>query len=293
MTRSLRFAALVLTFVILVGALLAATYQWRVRPPRAAIQGRVVDDQGPVAGARVRWQGRPESTLTDAQGRFALAGRGTSTGRVTAWKEGYLVRGALASRAAIEIRLVRLPPSDAGRYQWVDSHPDPQGPLNCGNCHQEVYREWLETTHAHSVTNRRFLNLYDGSDWHGQPDVGWNLMGDFPDGVSVCTTCHAPGVDVADSAWHDLRQATGTGSQGIHCDFCHKVRDAPSSSLGLTHGRDGLDLLLPAHGQVFFGPRDDVDTGRAAYCAGLSAEPVLRVVPRRDPLWRACLQHVQ
>src|SRR5262249_5779942 len=33
----------------------------------------------------------------------------------------------------------------------------------------------------------------------------------------------------------------------------------------LTHGRFGLTLLRPAHGQLFFGPLDDVDRGEDAY----------------------------
>src|SRR5262249_48794666 len=34
---------------------------------------------------------------------------------------------------------------------------------------------------------------------------------------------------------------------------------------GLTHGRFGLALLRPTHGQLFFGPLDDVDRGDDAY----------------------------
>jgi hypothetical protein len=54
-------------------------------------------------------------------------------------------------------------------------------------------------------------------------------------------------------------------ASGVHCDFCHKIVDASTEHLGLTHGRYGYQLLRPAQGQLFFGPLDDVDRGEDAF----------------------------
>src|SRR5262249_4814058 len=139
--------------------------------------------------------------------------------------------------------------------------PNPAGRHNCGNCHAEIYREWSASGHARSTTNRRFLNLYDGTDWHGRPDVGWNLRADHPDGVGVCNACHAPttGFDT------DLRSERGPAAHGVHCDYCHKVADVDTNNLGLTHGRYGMRLLRPTRGQLFFGSLDDVDRGEDTF----------------------------
>jgi hypothetical protein len=225
-------------------------------------------EDGPAAGAVVRLQARQEETRTDDDGRFSLSASVGPGARVTAFKPGYLIRGAPADDEPLVIRLAPLPMDDADQYAWIDPASDATRELACANCHQQIYQEWRSTGHATSARNRRFLNLYDGTDWHGQPNVGWSLMAEYPDGVGICTPCHAPTVAPGDPAFDDLRQASGTASLGTHCDFCHKIQDAPISSLGLAHGRDGLDLLHPAEGQVFFGPLDDVDTGQAT-CAPL------------------------
>jgi len=104
-------------------------------------------------------------------------------------------------------------------------------------------------------TNRRFLNLYDGSDWQGRPHVGWDLLADNPAGAGVCNACHAP-TATFDS---DLRDLHGVTARGVHCDYCHKVVEAPTDKIGLAHGRYGLKVLRPSAGQLFFGPLDDVD----------------------------------
>jgi len=52
---------------------------------------------------------------------------------------------------------------------------------------------------------------------------------------------------------------------GVHCDYCHKIADAGLGTIGLTHGRFGLQLLRPMEGQLFFGPLDDVDRGEDAF----------------------------
>lgn len=231
----------------------------------STVVGYVVDDDGPVAHASVRVKGDTEATFSDASGEFTLLGKFDSQDRVTAAKEGYFIRSTPVEASPVRIRLARLPRYDTESYAWIDPRPDRAAKLNCANCHEQMYQEWRASGHANSVKNRRFLSLYDGSDWRGRENVGWNLMSDFPIGVGVCSTCHGPSLEFDDAAFHDLRLATGVAALGVHCDFCHKVREVNIPSPGLTHGRDGLSLLRPEEGQVFLGPRDDVDTGDAAF----------------------------
>jgi len=216
--------------------------------------GQVVDAAGPVADARVRFQGDGRAVYSDAAGRFVLPHRPAGATRLTAWKEGYFIAGAPAAGRAVVLHLERLPAVDHEAYDWVDPRPDARGRHNCANCHAGIFREWSRSGHARSVCNRRFLDLYA------------NLLKDNPDGAGVCTSCHAPTVGFSDPAYYDLRQAAGVAAQGVHCDYCHKiVGPEPAARLGLTHGRFGLQLLRPERHQLFFGPLDDVDRGDDAY----------------------------
>jgi hypothetical protein len=131
--------------------------------------------------------------------------------------------------------------------------------VNCGNCHEEVFREWQASGHARSINGRRFRNLYDGSDWSDTRKVGWSLLKDNPDGAGVCAACHAPAIGPAGHALDDLTQLGGVAAHGVHCDYCHKISAVGAGKLGLTHGRFNLTMLRPTKGQLFFGPLDDVD----------------------------------
>jgi hypothetical protein len=244
--------------------LVLAALLGRTAAAPAVLSGEVRDDNGPVADARVRIHGQSLLTRTGAAGRFELPGPFRPGDRVTAAREGHLIAGAPVGRKPLALTLPSLPAEDCERYRWVDPEPDPARPQNCGSCHEAIYREWSQSAHARSVTGRHFRNLYDGSDWHGRPNVGWGLLRDNPDGAGVCTSCHAPTVGFDDAAYYDLRQAHGTAAEGVHCDYCHKVAGTTGEP-GLTHGRFGLRLLRPAAGQLFFGPMDDVDRGEDVY----------------------------
>jgi hypothetical protein len=235
--------------------------RWNDNP--SSLTGTVADADGFVAGARVRIQGSPGHALTDAAGRFTLAAR-PGHGRITAWLEGYFIAGIDASSDPLHLQLKPLPEEDCERYAWVDPAPDPARPQNCGNCHNEIYREWLGSGHARAATGLHFRNLFDGSDGHGRPNRGWSLLADHPDGAGVCTACHAPAVSFLDPAYFDLRQVRGVAAGGVHCDYCHKVSGV-AGEVGVTHGRFGLKLLRPEEGQLFFGPLDDVDRGEDAH----------------------------
>ncbi|MFN4258147.1 MAG: carboxypeptidase regulatory-like domain-containing protein [Gemmataceae bacterium] len=244
--------------------LLIVLFVPRAIPPRP-ITGVVRDATGPVAGARVRWQGETVMVLTDADGRFRLPGSRSPAARVTAAKEGYVIAGVPAATRPLVITLERVPDGDCERYAWVDPRPDPEQRHNCGNCHQEIFQQWSASSHARSATGKHFLNLYAGTDWHGTPNRGWSLLAEHPDGAGVCTACHAPTVDFGDPAYFDLRHVRGVAAQGVHCDYCHKIAEADTAKLGIQHGRFGLTLKRPEHGQLFFGPLDDVDRGEDAF----------------------------
>jgi hypothetical protein len=172
----------------------------------------------------------------------------------------YLSRGGTP-----ETQQSLLPAEDNELYTWVAPEPNPARPQNCGNCHAEIYEEWAGTPHARSATNRRFVNLYEGTDWKGKPGVGWSLMADHPDGAGVCTACHAPSVAFDDPAFYDLRKVSAINANGVHCDYCHKVSELASNQFGLTHGRFALKLLRPTRGQIFFGPLADASRGEDVY----------------------------
>jgi hypothetical protein len=257
MPRAALFALILLVGVLLLIAGPAAS--------TAFIRGEVRDAHGPVAGAQVRFKGQQTGVLTDQHGRFFLPGRPDENHRITASKEGHLIAGGRANRRVLSLALPLLPDDDCETYAWVDPRPDKAAHGNCANCHAAMYDEWSASAHSGAATDRHFLTMYDGSNWHGDAGHGWSLRNEYPDGVGVCTACHAPTVPHGDPAYFDLIKVQGVAAQGVHCDYCHKVADAGLGTIGLTHGRFGLRLLRPAQGQLFFGPLDDVDRGEDAY----------------------------
>src|SRR5262249_44969842 len=159
-----------------------------------------------------------------------------SSERITAAKDGYFVASADLKSSPLLFSLQRLPKDDCEAYRWVEPGPEPAGQHNCANCHQEIYREWSQSGHSRSAANRRFVNLYDGTDWHGRPGKGWNLLAEHPDGAGVCTSCHAPTIRFDDPAYYDIRHVQGVDLRGVHCDYCHKVSDVTAGRVGWTHG---------------------------------------------------------
>jgi len=230
-------------------------------PATDELIGVVRDADGPLPNVLVRYKGDAFATFTDLQGRFRLP-RPPSSRRLVAATENHIIGGNLSSTSPLSFLLKRIPAEDCEAYAWVEPGPDPKGAHNCANCHQEAYREWSQSGHARSVANPRFRNLYDGTDASGNPGVGWNLLGQHPDGAGVCASCHAPTVGFND----DLRDVRGVAARGVHCDYCHKVADVePTARFGFTHGRYGLKLRRPAEGQLFFGPLADVDRGEDVF----------------------------
>jgi hypothetical protein len=266
--RDLRLIAFLL--LSLLGSICYLIWRWSTGLPERlpnTISGEVCDEHGFVAAAKVRVQGTPETTLTDSYGQFHLPRQLAAGKRLTAWKQGYFIGSVEAGAPSPVIQLRALPDADCENYRWVDPDPDAGSPQNCGNCHEKIHSEWTASGHARAASNRQFLNLYDGSDWQGRQNIGWNLLAENPDGAGVCTACHAPALAFGDPAYYDLRQAAGTAAKGVHCDYCHKVADVEDVQFGRTHGRFGLRLLRPADGQITIGPLDDVDRGDDTFAA--------------------------
>jgi len=240
--------------------------------PRPVVGCVVLDETGqPAVGARVGFQGCSPRVTTKCNGQFCLPGPARGNGRIVAWLPGYFIAGADGrSGRPITIRLKKHPAEDSPDYRWVDPSPDPAAELNCANCHAEIYRQWAASSHARSAVNKHFLDMFAGTDWHGQPNVGWNFSRDQPEALAVCSACHLPTVTADDPVAEDPTRAAGITREGIHCDYCHKIADSDlvrhREFLGLQHGRDALRLVRPAGDQqIFFGPLDDVDRGRDTF----------------------------
>lgn len=217
-----------------------------------AIHGRVLDERArPLSGAVVRYQGTAASTSTDAGGWFSLPAPWKAGLRITAAKPGFVIGWSTARAVPLVVRLESLPAQEDDDYSWIDPHADPARPHNCANCHADLVRDWSKSAHARSATNRKMLALFAGS------KKDWSLEKQHPLGMGVCAACHAPTLE-SPTLEYDLRQAEGVAARGVHCDYCHKIQDAPTDKLGTRFGRDGYRLLRPKDGlQLFFGPLAD------------------------------------
>jgi hypothetical protein len=231
----------------------AATLLWFGQAQQNAdVSGLVNDAKGPVTKATVGWQGEGARVATDEHGRFHL--RASTGKRIVASTPGYRIASALAGDKPITLRLQPLPKEDNPDYEWIDPHADAAKPNNCANCHDEIHREWQASAHARSATNPKFLSLFAGEDGKHKT---WNARAEHPDGSAVCASCHAPTLS-SPKLDYDIRDAKGVAKSGVHCDYCHKVADAPTDKLGTRFGRDGLFLLRPARDDLLtFGPLDD------------------------------------
>jgi hypothetical protein len=233
--------------------------------------GRVVGPRGPIEGAVVSIQATGIVTRTNSNGQFRIpaAGRNELVGGVTltAAHTDFLIAGAAFSGTPVTILLEPIPSDDNADYCWADPRPAAGDSSRCANCHPSIFREWSNSGHANASRNKRFQNLHDGSTWDGGDHSGWSLRDDHPNGAGVCFACHSPSALDETVASGDFSKLAGVESLGVHCDFCHKVRDVEIEGLGLTHGRDAMRLQRPAPGgeQLFFGPLADVDRGEDVF----------------------------
>jgi len=236
--------------ILPVAAIVVAAAIGNFRPLQPPINGQVVDERGPIAGARVRYEGDPEFVLSDDDGNFALP-RKRNPRLITAWKEGHAIGAAAPGEP---LRLSLLPSADDPEYRWVSPHRDNRRGSNsqaCAECHEAIYDEWKLSAHGMPHGASRFRAMLLGVDVRGAVK-GWGVVSQRPDGEEVCSSCHNPAPLKPYLRDHRSDQYWSQ----VHCDFCHKL-NGPAGEVGLTHGKFGFQYLRPKRGQVFFGPLED------------------------------------
>ena len=270
----------------------------------ALLSGLVLDAQGPVPGAVVRVQTTTNFTTTDADGRFLMPGLDPGAPvRLTAWADGYYIGGGqayLPGDQAVTLFLTPLAPADNANYAWLSAHAASGLEASCEHCHSDgsgqlPYDEWLTDAHSQTTHNQRFLTMYLGTDRFGNqsplterictPDYGCYPLPpdpnkpyygpgyklDFPNSAGNCAACHAPAAAVNNPLGVDPSRLTGVDSEGVACDFCHKIWDVqldPETGLPQDNmpGVLSYELRRPPQGHQFFaGPFDDVAPGEDTY----------------------------
>ncbi|MBL6961465.1 MAG: hypothetical protein ISR59_10165 [Anaerolineales bacterium] len=269
------------------------------------ISGRVVDEYGPVAGARVRIQEMELQTVSDQDGQFIIFT--SEPAYITAWEYGYYINGMEAIPGEeIEIHLEAHTTEDHSDYEWLPSthHAGEGEDRGCAQCHSREgtdisfnlpVDEWLLNAHAQTAQNPRFLTMYTGQDIYGnqspstrygysrdygsfplRPDPSHPYYGpgyklDFPNTAGNCAACHTPLSAVDDAYGVDPTALSGVALEGISCDFCHKVWDVrlvPDTGLPGANMPGVLSFEFrrpPADHQLFIGPLDDVAPGEDTF----------------------------
>jgi hypothetical protein len=205
----------------------------------------------------------------------------------------------------VAIELVQYHAEDHPEYQWLSALSDEGEGENqgCIVCHSRgsdldydlPVDEWLSDAHSQSAHNPRFLTMYLGTDLEGRaspqttlwvdrdygpqplppdsesPYYGPGYKLDFPESAGNCGACHLPIAAADDPHGADPTSITGVASEGVTCDFCHKIRDVildPSTGRPVDHRPGVLSIRLnrPAEGHQFFaGPFDDVAPGEDTF----------------------------
>ena len=273
------------------------------------ITGSVHDENGPIAGAVVRIQTTEFNSKTDERGQFVLSAPSLQEEVfVTAWKSGYLISGisAVPGEKDIEIELHAHADKDNPDYAWLPSthHPGQGEDQGCAACHSSTgsddstalpVDDWLLDAHSQSASNPRFLTMYTGTDVDGnqspltrfassrdygkfpllpdqdEPYYGPGYKLDFPDTAGNCAACHTPAASVNYPYSVDPTTVSGVASEGIPCDFCHKIWDVklnPVDGLPYANMPGVLSYEFrrpPGENQFFAGPFDDVAPGEDTY----------------------------
>ncbi len=279
--------------------------------PERVIEGIVIDEDGTVSGAVVRIQTTEHSVLSDPRGKFKLAVPYPLSGTVklTAWAKGYFIGGpveASPGENSVTISLHRHGKWDNPEYEWLPSifSEDSGDNQGCAECHLRgdsatntplPVDEWLLDAHSQSAANPIFLALYYGTDASGRrsqstryrytpdntlhklppdPQEPWYGPGyrlDNPNTPGNCGACHLAAAAVNAPISTDPAYIQGVGTEGINCDFCHKIWDVRlDSATGLpSPDRPGVlsyEFRRPFNGhQLFIGHLDDIAPGEDTY----------------------------
>ncbi len=277
------------------------------------ISGSVCDDQGIITGALVRIQTTVYSTTTGNDGKFQLElPRSLKPPvKLTAWAKGYYIGGpddAAPGAAEVKIQLKRHNRWDNPEYKWLpSSQSHGQGEnQGCAECHYRGEKdsgpmlpvdEWLKDAHSQSAKNQIFLTMHSGKDVLGrvnqstryryndelrlvplppnpdEPYYGPGYMMDNANFTGNCGACHLPLTAVSAPLNTYPESVRGVDTEGINCDFCHKVYDVnlePDTGLPSPDkpGVLSYEFRRPHDGhQLFVGPLDDIAPGEDTYSA--------------------------
>ena len=228
-------------------------------PYSTSVNGRVTSGYGHIEGAEVRIPGQDNVAVTDKNGYFSLS-LGLLQGdrfRVVAGKEGWFNNGKLFLRGqSVEIYLNPVPRTDRHDYQF-------QSPKVCAECHVKLAKIYDQSKMAHTTSNPKVLQMYNGTDAFNQAGHGPGFKPDNPGNDGDCIVCHAPSVAVGDPESHDLNKALTSPKaewDGISCDFCHKIRRVIKSKTSPSGFKAVQQRQTPLKGGsiLVFGPYKDV-----------------------------------
>ena len=139
-------------------------------------------------------------------------------------------------------------------YKWFDPNTnEKEGKLllkNCSSCHKAYYKEWINDKHSMSQSNPFFLSVYK------------QFKQDHPDQNGNCALCHNPEAAIDNNFDIDLTKIKSKKTNGISCDFCHKIESVDQNPL--KKGVAGLKIVRACKGlnDIRFGPlKDPVQPG--------------------------------
>ncbi len=276
-----------------------------------SISGYVVDEKGnPVEGATVRKQTTSFQTASDPTGYFTLnIPQSNEKIALTAWAAGYFNAGPVwvdPGETKAKLELVPHSNLDNPDYQWLSAFTQVGEGENqgCAECHGAnggtnfgslTVDEWVQDAHSKSAQNPQFLTMYSGTDHNGNqspqtrfvskkdygteplapnssvPYYGPGYKLDFPDTTGNCASCHTPLAAVDEPYNSDPLAVDGVATEGISCDFCHKIWDIildPKTGLPNQNmpGVLSYQFRRPYEGHQFFaGPFDDVAPGEDTF----------------------------
>ena len=226
---------------------------------RTFVSGKVISGYGPVKDAQVRIPGQKTFAVTDKDGRFSLS-LGVLKGdrfRVVAGKEGWFNNGKLFLRGKnVEIYLNPVPRVDRPDYQFLS-------PKVCAECHVKLTKIYNQSKMAHTTSNPKVLQMYNGTDALNNAGHGPGFRPDNPGNNGDCVTCHAPSVAATNPKSHDLNLALFSPAaewDGISCDYCHKIRRVVKSETSPSGFKAVHQRQTPSQGNsiLVFGPYQDV-----------------------------------
>ncbi|MEE9466544.1 MAG: carboxypeptidase regulatory-like domain-containing protein [Candidatus Neomarinimicrobiota bacterium] len=263
--RSLLLSVILLIPIITTAAFLAVGFATSSDPATGSVSGVVVDDDGPIAAARVRMRATDHLTFSGLDGRFSLSElpEGSEI-EITAWADGYYIASTHVTPTVGGITLTLRPyhTVDHPDYQWI-SPISGTAPRSCEDCHLAIMSQWATNAHGRAVSNPRFFSLYNGTDLTGTSQIDPGYLNDFPGTAGNCANCHAPGAGVDGYLTTNMNAVRDVITAGLHCDYCHKIggaylNPATGSVYPNAPGVQSQRILRPPAGDnIFFGPYDD------------------------------------